>query len=69
MIFSKLLIDLTLDQARNILPTVIAHACVVRVNKLGQLAFIKVLLYNHVVRLRPILKAHMQLGKLLLRAL
>jgi len=48
---------------------VIAHACVVRVNELDQLALIKVLLYNHVVRLRPILKAHMQLGKLLLRAL
>lgn len=69
MIFSKLLIDLKLDQARNILPTVIAHANVVRVDELGQLALIKVFLDYHVVGLRPILKAHMQLSKLLLCAL
>jgi len=58
-----------LDQARNIFSTVIAHANVVRVNELDQLALIKVLLDYHVVGLRPILKAHMQLGKLLLCAL
>jgi hypothetical protein len=58
-----------LDQSRNIFAAVIAHACVVRVNKLSELIVIKVLLDYHVVGLRPVLKPHVELGKLLLCAL